>query len=155
MKHAVLLLALLANLGLFAAAMNLKADRPKAVVIFYTDDLGYNDTSVYGSKLIPSPNLEKLAAVIGYEVPAGSMRDSQDMTAALLGRSAKGRDEIIEESGWGAAKGFRSGNWKYISTAEPQLYDLSTDLAEAKNLAKEKPELVKKLAARLQELMAP
>ena len=117
---------------------------------------GHAAAGVKSDALMTQTDLARtLAAIIGYDVPAGSMRDSQDMTAALLGKSAKGRDEIIEEAGWGAAKGFRSGTWKYISTAEPQLYDLSTDLAEAKNLAKEKPELVKKFAARLQELMAP
>lgn len=36
--------------------------KPKAVVIFYADDLGYGDTSVYGQAKVPTPNLERLAS---------------------------------------------------------------------------------------------
>ncbi len=38
------------------------AEKPRAIVIFYTDDLGYNDTSTYGCDKVPCPNLDKLAA---------------------------------------------------------------------------------------------
>jgi arylsulfatase A len=38
-----------------------KADRPN-VVIIYGDDVGYGDLGCYGSKLIPTPNLDKLAS---------------------------------------------------------------------------------------------
>jgi len=37
------------------------AERPN-VVLIYGDDVGYADLGVYGSKLIPTPNLDKLAA---------------------------------------------------------------------------------------------
>lgn len=36
--------------------------KPRAVVIFIADDLGYNDTSTYGCSKVPCPNLDKLAA---------------------------------------------------------------------------------------------
>ena len=36
--------------------------KPKAVVIFYADDLGYGDTSTYGQARVPCPNLDRLAA---------------------------------------------------------------------------------------------
>lgn len=36
--------------------------KPKAVVIFYADDLGYGDTSTYGQHRVPCPNLDRLAA---------------------------------------------------------------------------------------------
>ncbi len=39
----------------------LAAEKPRAVVIFYTDDLGYHDTSTYGCKNVPCPNLDRLA----------------------------------------------------------------------------------------------
>jgi arylsulfatase A len=44
----------LASSGIYAA------DKPN-VVIIYGDDVGYADVGVYGSKLIPTPNLDKLA----------------------------------------------------------------------------------------------
>lgn len=37
------------------------ADHPN-VVIIYGDDVGYGDVGVYGSKLIPTPNIDKLAS---------------------------------------------------------------------------------------------
>lgn len=36
------------------------ADKPN-VIIIYGDDVGYADVGVYGSKLIPTPNIDKLA----------------------------------------------------------------------------------------------
>ena len=37
------------------------AVKPRAIVVFYADDLGYGDTSAYGQTKVPTPNLEKLA----------------------------------------------------------------------------------------------
>lgn len=39
----------------------LAANAPRAIVIFYADDLGYHDTSAYGCEEVPCPNLNKLA----------------------------------------------------------------------------------------------
>ncbi|MBT4694385.1 MAG: sulfatase-like hydrolase/transferase, partial [Planctomycetaceae bacterium] len=36
-------------------------ERPN-VVIIYGDDVGYSDVGVYGSKLIPTPNIDRLAS---------------------------------------------------------------------------------------------
>lgn len=38
------------------------AAKPKAIVVFYADDLGYGDTSVYGQAKVPTPNLERLVS---------------------------------------------------------------------------------------------
>lgn len=54
LKHLLCLLALAMPL--------MAAEKPRAIVIFYTDDLGYNDTSTYGCDKVPCPNLDKLAA---------------------------------------------------------------------------------------------
>lgn len=35
--------------------------KPRAVVVFIADDLGYNDTSSYGCSKVPCPHLDKLA----------------------------------------------------------------------------------------------
>lgn len=53
-KHLLCLLSLALPLA--------AAEKPRAIVIFYTDDLGYNDTSTYGCDKVPCPNLDKLAA---------------------------------------------------------------------------------------------
>ena len=39
-----------------------KEKRQPNVVIIYGDDVGYADVGVYGSKLIPTPNIDKLAS---------------------------------------------------------------------------------------------
>ncbi len=51
---------LLLHLALLALPL-MAAERPRAIVIFYTDDLGYHDTSTYGCEGIPCPNLDRLA----------------------------------------------------------------------------------------------
>jgi esterase/lipase len=50
---------LLVHLAVTAASA-LATDRPN-VVIIYGDDVGYADVGAYGSKLIPTPNIDKLA----------------------------------------------------------------------------------------------
>lgn len=37
------------------------AEKPKAILLFYTDDLGYHDTSAFGCEEVPCPNLNRLA----------------------------------------------------------------------------------------------
>lgn len=51
-KYLIVLLMLLATPLLSA--------KPKAIVVFLADDLGYGDTSAYGQRAVPTPNLEQL-----------------------------------------------------------------------------------------------
>jgi arylsulfatase A-like enzyme len=107
-----------------------------------------------------------LASIIGQKIPAGTAPDSIDSSATLIGESAIGRDFVIEH---GNGLALISRNWKYIppnekgsrilvapkmgnntpvetgNLPEPQLYDLSVDISEQKNIAPEKPEIVKDL----------
>lgn len=97
-----------------------------------------------------------LAAIIGAKVPEGSMVDSENLSAAMIDGAEEGRKELVEQPGWGPG-GFRSGKWKLVSggNISPQLYDLSVDPSETRDIAKENPEVVRRLLARLAEIKAP
>jgi arylsulfatase A-like enzyme len=96
----------------------------------------------------------------------GDVPDSFDVLDALLGNTTKGREYLVEE---GYGKAIVKGKWKYIPAAPgpkrdntvnidlgndsvPQLYDLSTDIGETRNLATEHPEVVKELDALLKSV---
>jgi arylsulfatase A-like enzyme len=98
--------------------------------------------------------LRSFASMTGQTVPAGAGPDSENVLPALLGESPDGRKELVEQ---GRRMSFRSGNWKLIDKAGAQarfngdveLYDLSADPGEQKNLAAERPEITKELEAKL------
>jgi arylsulfatase A-like enzyme len=92
---------------------------------------------------------------------------------ALIGRSLKGRDHLVEQGGrldfrngrweWIAADSFaqggpplalRKGRWKWITTGHGtgKLYDLAQDPAETKDLASQRPTVARELAAFLKQL---
>jgi len=48
-------------LALFAALTVPAADRPN-IVLLYADDIGWGDLGCYGAKVIPTPNLDRLAS---------------------------------------------------------------------------------------------
>jgi len=89
--------------------------------------------------------------------------DSVNVLPALLNRSSRGRNHLVEQAG---ALSIIAGRWKYIEpnsgpTVErgtnielgndsvPQLYDLSNDLGERHNVAPRHPARVRELAAML------
>lgn len=93
-----------------------------------------------------------LAELVGVPVPAGSMQDSEALLPALLGQSPTGRSELVEAGNSGSARALRSGNLKLIATRWPKLYDLSSDVAEQHDLAKERPEQTRELLDRLKAI---
>jgi arylsulfatase A-like enzyme len=110
--------------------------------------------------------LASFATFTRQPLDSGAGPDSLDTMAAFLGQSKQGRERVIEEAG-GIA--LRRGQWKYIepnkrqrvsqdtgielgNSPEPQLYDLSKDPGETKNLAAEMPEKVRELASELDGL---
>ncbi|WP_239491178.1 arylsulfatase [Luteitalea sp. TBR-22] len=112
--------------------------------------------------------LGSFAALVRQSIPQGDGPDTGNQLAALLGEDRRGRDHVVEHSG---ALAIREGRWKYIEPSKgprmsaqtntelandpaPQLYDLSTDLGETKNLAAEQPERVQALAAKLARVKA-
>ena len=100
------------------------------------------------------------AAIAGVEA---DFPDSLDQRAALLGESESGRDHVVQQA---ARLSIRVGDWKLIPAGKgaarsaqtgtelgnapvDQLYDLSADPGETKNLAQEHPEKVEALKKKL------
>jgi arylsulfatase A-like enzyme len=105
------------------------------------------------------------AALAGQKFQSTTSPDTRSMLPALLGDTKQGRASLIEHAGGLAA---RLGEWKYIpprpgvararftdtdtgNNPEAQLYDLTADPGETKNLAANQPQKVKELAALLEE----
>jgi arylsulfatase A-like enzyme len=109
-----------------------------------------------------------LAALAGRAMPPGAGPDSRNALETLVGRTADGREFVIEHALNGTLSIIQDG-WKYIEPHRgaridrsvnielgndplPQLYDLVHDLGEQHNLAAERPERVAALAALLQRV---
>jgi len=102
--------------------------------------------------------LASFAGLVGKTIPASAGPDSFDVSNALLGQSSEARPDLIEHNG-AAQLALREGNWKLVvpgprarPQARPQLFNLADDLAEAHNVAKENPDVAKRLAQKLAEL---
>lgn len=97
-----------------------------------------------------------MARLVGATIPAGQAPDSVDVLDALLGRSARGREELVGIQS-GRNLFLRRGDWKWIPARESQpgmLFDLATDPAETTDLAATHPALAAELDARLREVLA-
>jgi len=120
---------------------------------------GQTSTAIVSQVDFPA-SFAKLAGV------EAAFPDSRDGTAALLGEPGSGRDHVIQQAG---QLSIRMGDWKFIPAGkgakkaaatntelgndpQGQLYDLSKDPGEKKNLAGEHPEKLKELAAKLAEV---
>jgi arylsulfatase A-like enzyme len=110
--------------------------------------------------------LHSLASLTGASLPNGAAPDSENVLAALLGDSPNGRNFLVEQAG---SLAFREGQWKYIEPSGgprvdrnvnielgadplPQLYDLAADIGETRNLARQHPDRVKSMAAKLAQI---
>lgn len=110
-----------------------------------------------------------LAKLVGHELISGEAPDSYTLLDTWMGKSALGRDVLVEEA---SSLSLRKGNWKYISPSrrggparleyenietglspEPQLYDLSEDPGENHNLATLFPEKAEELSETLKEII--
>ncbi len=86
--------------------------------------------------------------------------------AALLGKSAKARDHLVE---YANSLAIRKNSWKLIPAARDrqapagkakggrvgdaaELYDLARDIGETKNVAKDNPEIVREMVALLDRI---
>ena len=117
-----------------------------------------------GALLCQIDLLASLAKMTGTAV--SDPYDSIDVLPALLGKSKTGRTELVEEAG---ALSLRQGNWKYIepnnkqkinantntelgNDSVPQLYDLSSDPGETRNVATVHADRVMSMAAALERI---
>jgi arylsulfatase A-like enzyme len=103
-----------------------------------------------------------LVALTGATLPPRSM-DGQDVSTLVTGevdripgRGIDGGREVVFSAQTGAA-GLRSGKWKYLRpgiwSGSTTLFDLQADPAEKQDQSRARPDLVKQLEARLQELI--
>ena len=98
------------------------------------------------------------AELLGVELAADQAIDSRCTLDAFLGKGDQGQEVMLEEA---RTLAIRKGDWKLIrggkrkkgKPAPDELYDLSTDIGERKNLIKEKPELGRELRAQLEKLV--
>jgi len=116
--------------------------------------------------------LPTIAALTGKALPKGRRIDGLDVSGLWKATATQSpRDEFLHYTSRGVLEGLRNGNWKLLvkkprrprnpnakqaNNRQPQifLFDLSTDLAEQNNLAGAKPDIVKKLRARMESLDA-
>lgn len=110
------------------------------------------------------------AELLGVKLPANAGEDSVSLLPALSGAADTTRTIVhhsingrfaLREGRWKLCLCPGSGGWGKPGDAEAakanlpetQLYDLSTDIAETKNLSAEHPEIVTKLTQQLQALI--
>jgi len=82
------------------------------------------------------------------------------LVAALAGRSLpqlpvySETDYPYDGFGWAKLRGLREGSWKYIHAPVPELYDVSVDPGELRNLAAADPERARWMEADLAQMEA-
>ena len=113
-----------------------------------------------------------IAALVGVELAHDEAADSENVLAALLGESPTGRSFLFKESAHSVS--LRQGDLKFIPAyprnrpipdlvgqkgIEPglmhvdQVYDLSEDIGETRNIAAENEEFVRDMRARLERIL--
>ncbi len=89
-------------------------------------------------------------AIAGAQVPPQVQFDGVNLMPYLLeAKSGTPHDRLHWRGGGGYAWAVREGRWKLlkIGQGQPELYDLSADIAETRNLAADEPAVAAKLLA--------
>ena len=93
--------------------------------------------------------LPTLATLTQSQVPTDRIIDGKDISDILLGKKAA---QSPHHHHYYENEGIRRGNWKLVKKgSRSELYDLSKDLGEKKDLSGSHPELVKELDRALQK----
>jgi arylsulfatase A-like enzyme len=112
--------------------------------------------------------LSTMAALTGQTVDREQAPDSLNILPALLGKSSKGRQSLVEHAD---VLALIDGDWKLIEGSskpainknthtelgnkpDPQLYNLASDPGEQQNVAAKFPERVQSMLAQLNDLRA-
>ncbi len=96
-----------------------------------------------------APTMLEALGISPAELPASGA----SLMAAVTGRWRGPRVVYMEtlvpalEYGWSELRGVRTDRWSYIKAPEPEVYDLKADPGETRNLALQRPELTRRLAA--------
>lgn len=91
------------------------------------------------------PTFAKLA---GAALPSGQVIDGKDIYPLMTVQSGirSPHETFFFHDGRGRLKAVRAGKWKLHLGKEPVLNDLRSDISEAKNVAAEHPDVVKRLS---------
>jgi arylsulfatase A-like enzyme len=116
--------------------------------------------------------LPTIAALTGKSLPKERKIDGLDVSDLWMGKATESpRTEFVYYTSQGNLEGIRQGDWKLLikkprrprnrpnnqaGNKPPQvlLFDLSNDVGEQNNVANERPEMVKRLRARMEALDA-
>jgi uncharacterized sulfatase len=113
-------------------------------------------TVVWGADLLPS-----VARLAGVSLPANEVWDGEDLSAAFFGKAQTRSKPLFwnrppDRAGPDSAPwpdlAMREGNWKFLMMRDgslPQLFDLQTDVGEARNVAAQNPEKVQQMTRTL------
>lgn len=103
-----------------------------------------------------------LARLVGYKTPEGAFPDGTMQLPALLGRSQKGRDELVEHRMSNKHLALRRGDYKFIpndmvpkkersQTGPGVLYDLKSDPGETKDISAKEPKVAESMSERIEQ----
>ena len=105
--------------------------------------------------------LPTIAKLSGHPLKPKNKIDGLDISTTLTKEAPSPRKEFLHYTSRGTLQGIRQGDWKLLlikpnkkSPPRPQLFNLSKDIGEKINLAKQHPEKVKQLQQRMQQLDA-
>lgn len=112
------------------------------------------------------------ADIVGAKLPENAAEDSFSFLPALLGESGKATRQSVIHHSINGSFALREGDWKLELCAgsggwsdprpgsagekglpDTQLYNLSNDIAETRNLQGEKPDMVEKMTAELEKMV--
>jgi Carbohydrate esterase, sialic acid-specific acetylesterase/Sulfatase len=140
----VLFLATLAVLASAPLSPAVEPTRPN-ILLTVADDMGFSDAGCFGSEII-TPNLDALAKDgLRFTQVYNTARCWPSRAAILTGYHAQ---QVRRDTVLGIKSGAQGTRPPWAGKDSPwELYDLSSDRSESRNLAGDKPEKVRELAA--------